>query len=58
MTVDVITEYWILNVGDDCLEVYRNPEGDTYQTKNTLHRGDSITPPKATKAIAVADVLP
>ena len=55
-----IPEYWILNVVDDCLEVYRDPEptGETYQTKLTLRRGDTITPPKATKAIEVADLLP
>ena len=53
-----ISEYWILNVEGESLEVYRNPVGETYQTKTTLHRGDSITPPKATNAIAVADVLP
>ena len=53
-----IAEYWILNVEDESLEVYRDPEGETYQSKTTLHRGDSITPPKASKAIAVADVLP
>lgn len=53
-----IPEYWILNVEDEALEVYRDPVGETYQTKTTLHRGDSITPPEATNAIAVADVLP
>ena len=53
-----IPKYWILNLGDECLEVYRDPTGETYQTKLTLHRGDSITPPKGTNAIEVADVLP
>lgn len=55
-----IPEYWILNVVDDCLEVYRDPDraSETYQTKLTLHRGDSITPLQGAKPIAVADMLP
>ena len=53
-----IPEYWILNVVDDCLEVYRDPTGETYQTKLTLRRGDTITPPKGINVIEVADVLP
>jgi len=53
-----IPEYWIQNVVDECLEVYRNPTGETYQTKLTLRRGDTITPPKGINAIEVADVLP
>ena len=53
-----IPEYWILNVVDDCLEVYRDPTGETYQTKLTLHRGDTITPPQGAELIAVADMLP
>ena len=53
-----IPEYWILNVVDDCLEVYRDPTGETYQTKLTLHRGHTITPPQGAKPIAVADMLP
>jgi len=54
-----IPEYWILNVVDDCLEVYRDPDpaSKAYQTKLTLHRGDSITPPQGTKPIVVADML-
>lgn len=53
-----IREYWLLNVRDEALEVYRDPADGTYQTKTTLHRGDSITPPEATRTIEVADVLP
>ncbi len=55
-----IPEYWIQNVVDDCLEVYRDhdPAGETNQTKLTLHRGDTITPPQDAKPIAVTDMLP
>ena len=38
-----IAEYWLLNLNDSCLEVYRQPKGSLYQQKNTLRRGDEIT---------------
>lgn len=53
-----IGEYWILNVRDEVLQVYREPADGTYQTKTTLRRGDRITPPQADAEIEVADVLP
>ena len=52
-----IPEYWILNVLEETLEVYRDPAGDTYQSKVTLRRGNSVTPTKAAKSILVKDVL-
>ena len=37
-----ITEYWIVNLVDDCLEVYRGPRPDgTYQDERILRRGES-----------------
>ena len=44
-----IPEYWIWNLVDDVLEVYRDPHtpssGDAvYQTKLTFHRGESVAP--------------
>ena len=55
-----IPEYWILNVVNDCLEVYRDPDpvGETYQTKLTLHRGSAVTPPESKNAIRIDDLLP
>jgi len=38
-----IPEYWLLNLNDHCLEVYRKPSGDVYAEKNTLQAGDSVT---------------
>ena len=38
-----IPEYWLLNLNDSCLEVYRRPQGETYEEKTTLRSGDSIT---------------
>jgi Uma2 family endonuclease len=37
-----ITEFWIVNLVDECLEVYRNPQPDgTYQEERVLKRGES-----------------
>jgi Uma2 family endonuclease len=38
-----IAEYWLLNLKDYCLEVYREPHNDLYQQKMTLRKGDTIT---------------
>ncbi|MEQ1637325.1 MAG: Uma2 family endonuclease [Methylococcales bacterium] len=38
-----VAEYWLLNVNDKCLEVYREPHGETYAQKSTLRSGDSVT---------------
>jgi Uma2 family endonuclease len=37
-----ITEYWIVNLVDECLEVYRGPQPDgTYREERVLRRGES-----------------
>jgi Uma2 family endonuclease len=38
-----IPEYWLLNLIDNCLEVYRRPRGDLYEEKTTLRAGDSVS---------------
>ncbi len=38
-----IPEYWLLNLNDVCLEVYRIPNGEVYAEKTTLHGGDTLT---------------
>jgi len=38
-----VPEYWLLNLNDQCLEVYRKPRGEVYAEKNTLQAGDSVT---------------
>jgi len=38
-----ISEMWIANLEDNELLVYRDPEGDTFRTALTLHRGDSLS---------------
>ncbi len=37
-------EFWILNVRTNELEVYRDPEGETYKTKFTLSSGQAVAP--------------
>jgi Uma2 family endonuclease len=37
-----IPEYWLLNLNDSCLEVYRKPNGEVYAEKTTLRIGDTI----------------
>ena len=59
-----IGEYWIWNLVDGLLEVYRDPQtpvsGEAaYQTKLTYHRGESVAPLAfADLEVAVDDILP
>ncbi len=54
-----IAEYWIVNLVDDCLEVYRGPQPDgTYREMRVLRRGDVadiLALPGV--AVAVAEIL-
>lgn len=38
-----VPEYWLLNLNNACIEVYREPQGETYAQKATLRAGDSVT---------------
>lgn len=54
-----IPEYWIVNLVDDCLEVYRGPTGESYSEQFVVESGDSascLAIPD--RSIAVADLLP
>ena len=54
-----IKEYWVLNLLEARLEVYRDPKGEDYQDVRSLTGSDKVSPlacPVAT--IAVADLLP
>ena len=61
-----IAEYWIVNLVDRQLEVYRNPVADAaqpfgvgYSSRTILDPGDAATPLGAPNArVAVADLLP
>jgi Uma2 family endonuclease len=61
-----VPEYWILNLRDRVLEVYREPHPDasaphgwTYRSRQNLATGEHVSPLAApTSRIAVADLLP
>ena len=53
-----IPEYWLLNLNDNCLEVYRQPHGDNYGEKTTLRTGDTLMLSQLNQiTINVADIL-
>jgi Uma2 family endonuclease len=39
-----ITDYWIVNLKDNCIEVYRNPRDGEYREKRTYEIGQSVSP--------------
>lgn len=54
-----VQEYWVLNLRDACLEVYREPVGVEYGLSRVLRPPEAISPlacPQA--AIPVANLLP
>lgn len=54
-----IPEYWIVNLNEHQLEVYRTPTDDRYADEFTLQPGELIAPlSQPTQSIAVADILP
>ena len=56
-----IPEYWIINLVDHCLEVYRDPDQEkaTYQSCAVLTRNDTVSPlARPDASISVADLLP
>ena len=40
---DNIPEVWLVNVNEQCLEVYREPSVNGYQNVALLESGDSVT---------------
>ncbi len=54
-----ISEYWIVNLVEDVLEVYRDPREGAYATKFVLGRGGRIAPLAFPDLeVAVTDLLP
>jgi Uma2 family endonuclease len=39
-----ITEYWIVNVPKQCIEVYRDPAADGYSSATEAVSGDFVSP--------------
>jgi len=54
-----IQEFWLINLPDRCLEVYRVPTGEGYQSTQRFLAGDIVSPAAAPAAsIPVDDILP
>ncbi len=54
-----IPEYWIVNLVDNCLEVYRNPLQESYQFHAILRPPETVSPLSSPQAsIPVAELLP
>jgi Uma2 family endonuclease len=57
-----VPEYWIVNLVENLVEVYREPietaTGWTYRLVQQRRAGETITPLHAAEAVAVADLLP
>jgi Uma2 family endonuclease len=54
-----IVEYWILNLVERQLEVYRSPSRGRYRDETIYKEGDTVSPQHAPDAvIRVADLLP
>jgi Uma2 family endonuclease len=54
-----IREFWILNLQDDVLEIYRNPKGGTYR-EQLIVKGDGQAAPEAFPdvIISLAEIIP
>jgi len=54
-----IPEYWIPNVQEQQLEIYRAPKQGTYHTTQIITRGQTIFPLHAAQTpVVVTDLLP
>jgi len=53
-----IIEYWVVNLKDDCIEVYLNPQAQDYTLIHIMRRGKVITPSQFPHiSVAVSDIL-
>ncbi len=53
-----IPEYWIVNLIDNCLEVYRQPQNDDYLDKTVFTQSDTLNLTALPEiCVAVADIL-
>jgi Uma2 family endonuclease len=54
-----IREYWIVNLQDRVLEVYREPEAEAYRTVLRLRPEERVAPLAASASwVRIADLLP
>lgn len=50
-----IPEYWIVNLPERVIEVYRNPSGGEYRSKQTFPKGEDFSPLFDQEASVTAD---
>jgi Uma2 family endonuclease len=55
---NAIPEYWLVNLVQGVLEVYRNPQGSGYLDHRILGKGETLVPNGAIRPVAVTDLLP
>jgi Uma2 family endonuclease len=54
-----IEDYWIVNLIEHCVEVYRDPGQGGYRTRQVVRAGGRLAPPAAPLVfIAIDDILP
>ncbi|MFH0343846.1 MAG: Uma2 family endonuclease, partial [Chromatiales bacterium] len=53
-----VPEYWLVNLIQGALEVYRNPQGSDYLEHRIVKKGETLVPGGASRTVAVADLLP
>ena len=54
-----VADYWIVNLLDACLEVYRRPTKSGYKSCDVLEAGEAVSPLALAKCrIKIADLLP
>ncbi len=52
-----IPEYWIINLREQRIETYRQPDGDLYKLHMIFRRGDEVTFPELDLAFSVDEIL-
>jgi Uma2 family endonuclease len=55
---NAVPEYWLANLVHGVLEVHRIPQGSEYLEHHILRKGKALVPNGASRAVAVADLLP
>jgi Uma2 family endonuclease len=54
-----VSEYWIVNLRKDVIEVYRSPQGETYLETSVAKDGDLVAPQAfPDTAVAVSEIIP
>ena len=54
-----LPEYWIVNLAESCVEVYREPRGESYAMHLRRKAGETIAPAAfPDRTLAVEEILP